>query len=511
MKKLAWVVVFMVTLLMVAACSNSEQTANESAGSENEETKENKATSEKELEEPSDDDSDKETTINTSEDKDVEETPVEAGYELTKRNEVLYKTDKGKITLLGDGIDDEGHIVSAISFSESLKDVVISDSAELMSFTYILDDSSSILLQYAGDQSGYRFNNNEKIVLLKSSESVQGTPVRLDYALEPVDQSGDEPNELDKFDNETTHKIKLDSTSEKIKIDDLLEVKSYSKEINITHKNDKKEITLKSFAIDPSDPNKVTFTGTATYKEDTADPEINIVRPASNFRYNSKLTESSNYTSDPSLYADIPLDFEIEVDLETPIGNDGGSLLYVAIDDLLFPIDLSSGKEYTGDIRLVDLPRLDDTAKLFGPTYKGIASNDGDTLYNVISSSHPSWNYGINTNERETVHFVTGGLFEKLNVDIATGYDFRKQGGNYDLFFYDDEFKTVQDSDEVLGNILYKTQLKSDSEKIPATVDLNDVNNLTFFYNSNQPAGAYSGDGEHYVNVLLSNGILKRK
>ena len=78
----------------------------------------------------------------------------------------------------------------------------------------------------------------------------------------------------------------------------------------------------------------------------------------------------------------------------------------------------------------------------------------------------------INTKERETIHFITEGLFEKLNVDIATGYDFRKQGGNYDLFFYDDEFKTVQDSDEVLGNILYKTPLKSDSGKIPATVDL---------------------------------------
>ncbi|HWL12675.1 MAG TPA: hypothetical protein VNQ57_06760, partial [Ureibacillus sp.] len=189
------------------------------------------------------------------------------------------------------------------------------------------------------------------------------------------------------------------------------------------------------------------------------------------------------------------------------LGDDEGAIVYLAIDDFLFPIDLRTGKEYMGNIKLVDLPTTENNDFIEQPALEGIVDNDNKVWNNALVSQSPSWNYGLGTKEKEDISFITGGLFKELKVDIAAAKETNKHTNSYDIYFYDEDFETVQDSDEVNGKELVHYNLKNDSKTVNKTVDLSDNNKFTFYYNSNIPSE--NGD-ENYISVILANGELVR-
>ena len=475
---------FLMCLFLLAACSDSEPTSKEASKGKEAETSEK---------ESAEDEAAEETAAEDSEEAFAQEKyPVQGGGQFNKRDVVLYESENGKATFLGEMVDFEGYICAAVQLEGDLMEL---DSP--FGLTFITNNSESIVVADSESPSsniyGYRNSEKEKIVLLKSDDVASGTPARLDYTVSSTtyDEEGNEVEPEIKT-------VKLEETAEKNVIPDLMELDSSAMQFEISRSDDKKAIKLTGATISPDNQNEVIFTGTATYKADTSDIPVSYVQPATNKRDIQKIEDKA--------YADIPLEFEVPVALSS-LGDDEGAIVYLAIDDFLFPIDLRTGKEYMGNIKLVDLPTTENNDFIEQPALEGIVDNDNKVWNNALVSQSPSWNYGLGTKEKEDISFITGGLFKELKVDIAAAKETNKHTNSYDIYFYDEDFETVQDSDEVNGKELVHYNLKNDSKTVNKTVDLSDNNKFTFYYNSNIPSE--NGD-ENYISVILANGELVR-
>jgi len=172
MKKIG-VAVLTVSLALTAACSNNEEAASEDKETkQTEETTKNTNTTKKT--EP-----EKEPQEQGEKESESEEYTLIEEMDIAKRDEVLYKNEKGSLILLGETLDPEGKLVAAVKATGELKNIEINQ----LSMKFITNEGDEYTLD-SDNLEDYRAKDNSLIWVFKSSLEVAGSSLkRMDYSL----------------------------------------------------------------------------------------------------------------------------------------------------------------------------------------------------------------------------------------------------------------------------------------------------------------------------------------
>lgn len=495
------VAIFVVLLALTAACSNNEETT--SAEKETSHAKETKKEETKPSNENNEDKTDSESEEESTEQEDGtgtdEEYNIIDAFDVTKRNEILYKNEKGSLILVGESLDSDGELVAVVKGTGELKNIGL----DTLSMKFITDGGDEYTLDMQ-DFEGYRVQKDSLIWVFESSSDVTGSKVvRVDYNLDADMYDEDEEH------NSKSKTIALKDTTDTETIPALKEIPYYDvHDMNITRENDDYKLNITSMSLDPEESTDVLFRGTIEPKKDVSfGEEFGAMRPALHEKAAIDIELPQN-----QLYKGVSVDFTLSAHFKTPIGNDKGAIMNFGSETMAFSVNATTGKEYkSNEFKLSDFPELNSSSGLSYPPIKGFTDLKGNLYYNVIESSIPESNWGEgDTSERTTLQYAIGSNYKKLKVKIGAGSALKNSDGNYDFFIYGDDFNIEQD-EEPTGTPLVHEKLKSNSPMKEYEVDVSDVNLLTIYYRTNKAPGMVSGDESNlqkFVQVLIADSKL---
>ena len=489
MKKIG-IAVLVASLALSAACSNSEETASEDKETKQTEknTKNANTNTESQLEKEPQEQEEKES-------KSEEYTLIEE-MDIAKRDEILYKNEKGSLILLGETLDPEGKLVAAVKATGELKNIEINQ----LSMKFITNEGDEYTLD-SGNLEDYRAKDNSLIWVFKSSLEVAGSSLkRMDYSLN---------GHVDEEDAKVKTLMLKDTTATEV-IPALKEIPYYDvPNMNITRENEDYKLNITSMSLDPEEAKDITFRGTIEPKKDmNFGEEFEAIRPA----LHEQVTTSIELPQS-ELYKGVPVDFTLSAHFKTPIGKDKGAIINFGTASMGFSVNAASGEEYKNNkpISLIDLPEMYGTNGMGEIPIEGYTDIGGNLYYNIIESSDPNWDWGVgDTSERETIQYALGSNYKKLKVKIGAGSALKDSNGDYDFFIYGDDYNVEQD-EEPTGTPLIHEKLKSNSPMKEYEVDVSNVNQLTIYYRTNKAPGSGMGDEDEtqkYVQVLVADSEL---
>ncbi len=100
------------------------------------------------------------------------------GYTLKKSENIIFENKSGKIIYLGESVDEEGNLTAAIKQEAGTKNLDIN-----IELKYIFPDNSYLITRTKRDTVDYRFNPNDKILILKSPYIADTEPIKIDYRI----------------------------------------------------------------------------------------------------------------------------------------------------------------------------------------------------------------------------------------------------------------------------------------------------------------------------------------
>jgi len=489
MKKFG-VAVLTVSLALTAACSNNEE-----AASEDKETKQTEETT-KNTNITKKTEPEKEPQEQGEKESESEEYTLIEEMDIAKRDEVLYKNEKGSLILLGETLDPEGKLVAAVKATGELKNIKINQ----LSMKFITNEGDEYTLD-SDNLEDYRAKDNSLIWVFKSSLEVAGSSLkRMDYSLN---------GHVDEEDAKVKTLMLKDTTATEA-IPALKEIPYYDvPNMNITRENEDYKLNITSMSLDPEESKDITFRGTIEPKKDMDfGEEFEAIRPALHEQVTTLIELPQS-----QLYKGVPVDFTLSAHFKTPIGKDKGAIINFGTATMGFSVNAASGKEYKNNkpISLIDLPEMYGTNGMGEIPIEGYTDIGGNLYYNIIESSDPNWDWGVgDTSERETIQYALGSNYKKLKVKIGAGSALKDSNGDYDFFIYGDDYNVEQD-EEPTGTPLIHEKLKSNSPMKEYEIDVSNVNQLTIYYRTNKAPGSGMGDEDEtqkYVQVLVADSEL---
>lgn len=145
---------------------------------------------------------------------------VAPAYTLKKRENIIFENESGKIIYLGEYVNEEGNLTAAIKQEGGTKNFDIN-----IELKYIFPDNSYLITRTTRDTIDYRFNSNDKILILKSPYTTDIEPIKIDYRiLNEIKGDALINNDVEGFlkMKKTVHTINLDKNTDTLDIPPLI-------------------------------------------------------------------------------------------------------------------------------------------------------------------------------------------------------------------------------------------------------------------------------------------------
>ena len=461
-------------------------------------------------------DSDEEAIIAESESDENEEVEEAIEYvvdpiELNKRNEVLYETDGGKVTLIGEGMNEE--VIDGDM--ETVSIVALEFSGDLVG----TKDHTEIHLNgifTGGTQKAfstkptvtYMDKKNEILIYKKGLDEVGS-----DKELLRLDVSFTKPRAQQyTIDKAEVKSVVLEETKGKITVGGIEKPQyAYNLSPKLKLKDDQKEVVISDISIDGS---SVKVSGEVTYlKEDVElSRELAVLHMLDTHVKNVSEAKGKYFMGIPSEFT-----YTFSKVLES-----GGQTAELYIHGLGTVIDLTDGKvKAPKEVKLVHFPMIRDT-KLYAenkPGIEGVLDQSGKRYYGNTRLINPNWYSpdGDDPYYNENVTLPLGGLYKTFTAELgfvegAIDMENAAKGTNDEVIveFYEATGTHFVKTD--LGEPIHTVVLPKGTAAQKVTVDVSGLDGLHIWLKT--PRGGYTFSETDFLDkyeLIIHNGTLTHK
>ena len=412
--------------------------------------------------------------------------------ELNTIKKTLYENEEGKIILEGYQANDVNNYFLFVKYTGNL---TTSDQGTLR-MRVILDNGDSFELNRNDRIEVVQSGNEEYHVYKSDTPKNSGKIVRVDTSLhDNID--GD-------FDEENAITTKMDDVEEDKEIVPGIEtIGTTNVPVDITKENDDMEIHIDSLDFIYEKISQVTINGSVTFKRDVdKDVKFSYVEPAAQEVDKSKLYFTN---ADGSYFEGTTADFSHKLKVDSSLGK--GNQLYFTINDVLFALDLETGKE----LDVVDITKFEQHEKdlITKETATGFKDVDGKRVYDAFKIDEPFSYYATGDNYHSELFYGVEG-YKKLTFDVGTEQSGKDVPTSYDLYVYGDDYHMSSEYDKPKGKVLYHQKLTNKSEMETVDVKIKGQKNVTFYVDTHIPSGGETDTKENYLPVIFSNIIVEK-
>lgn len=383
-------------------------------------------------------------------------------FKIKEVNETLYEnSDIGKITLLGDNVND-GKRVVYYKFEGDLRfvasEVGLKTKTILSNGEYRETDNFSW-----SNYDGYTIGAQR---IADAELSIE----RIDYRF----------NFMEEGQTKTVQYGKSDS--KEVTIDGILALPEQNFNSPIVFEDNEKKVEIKSIQVLR---NEVNLVGKVTAKKDLElKGKVNIHRPIFDILSARSLNEE--------LFSGISKDFELNFNFDEAIHNDE-EYIQIYFMDFVFNLNLQNGKEFTGGtVNLIDtVYNVDGKVRSKYSNDGFLVDVDGKTYANAISlNQYFGW---FSNSDPTKATFRLNQKYKNVKMSIGLEKAYAEAG------FGTSKVSLIGD-----GKVLKEVSLPENAKTVPVELNVSSVNKLEIIVSqSNGESGQQR--------VIIGNGILSMK
>lgn len=421
----------------------------------------------------------------TKEEKEVKESVsyVKSPLELIKQEQVIYESEKGKVSYIGYTEAELGEQKVALRYEGDMVDADEHD----MAITFIASNNKTGVVSEQNKIETRVEGKSEVRLYTLSQKFVDMDFVRLDVVYErksdgsPLEGTGPKT-------------FKLKPAEGHVKLEGSEEISPLLHTVNVKKEGKDGIVTIESIEV-AKDSKKLTVRGTFEPKKDLETPPVfSYLHPVTAVRGTGPLLVGT--TVSQKLYSGTKSPIVEEIPLKDTIGKKE-AVVYFSVDNVVFAFDLNKGKELN-ELDMAKFPIVDNNQNEEDMGFFGFKDVDGISHYNALHLSPSNFAF-ISEGAYGKYQFPVGGGYKTLSFDVGAAENKSTNNGEYVIQVYGDDYKL--ENNKIVGTPIAEKKVTKNSKLENMKVDVGDNQVITVVCKANK---------DELTPILFSDVTLKK-